>query len=431
MEMPALDQNICGSWNQQETDLYNKMPFFLLEAESQYRAQWETYKKALNPIAWKPNMGDTMRRVMSEPTPVLRQEAYPELISTDPKTDVITYRERKSDAKIRWQDFVSPHYPFLPEFQDFLKHIERNKKNIDRQVVSFEDIFYRTMLFHWAPYVYVAGVGLVEAPMGDPEDDGSGGKTNAWIQNILIGGLGAQPGTLSFQELYKAFNVFEQEVGATPFEGSGKPGSDSASLNERYLFIQSSESWNNFVDDPWLKENRPLNMNIVTESFRGDFWGKIRSRLERFPMRFATDNNGVITRYAPETMEVAARGDQQWRTKPNPNYARATVSQWEVGFMFGGSAADYIQTGPPPSEFTRQLDQGAAIKMSWNGQSYMTKDFLVPCRDSDGNTVYQANSFGRYLRLQSTLAMGISLINTHNVMPVFYKRKSNITVQTQ
>jgi hypothetical protein len=430
MEMPALDQNICGSWNEQQTDLYNKMPFFLMEAESEYRAQWETYKKVLNPIAWKPNMGDTMRRVMSEPTPVLRQEAYPELISTDPKTDVITYRERTSDAKIRWQDFVSPHYPFLPEFQDFLKHVERNKRNIDRQVVTFEDIFYRTMLFHWAPYVYVAGVGLVEAPMGDPSDDGSTGKTDAWIQAQLTALSGAGPGILSFQEIYKAFNVFETEVGATPFEGTGKPGGDSAPLNERYLFVQSSESWNNLVDDPWLKENRPLNMNIVTESYRGDFWGKVRSRLERFPMRFAADNDFAITRHAPETIEFAARGDQQYRTKPNPSYARISTSQFEIGFLFGGGVGDYIQTGPPPSEFTRQMDQGAATKMQWNGQSYMTKDFLVPCKDGDGNTQYQANSFGRFLRLQATLALGISLINTHNVMPVLYKRKSNPTVQT-
>lgn len=431
MQMPSVDQAVCGSWNEQQVALYNKLPFYLMAAEADYRKHWTVFDKLLNPVAWKPNMGDTMRRVMAEPTPVQRQEAYPVLLSQAPKTDIVTYFERTSDAKVRWQDFISPHFSFLPEFQDFMKHIDRCQENINRQVTIFEDIFYRTMLFHHAPYVYVAGVGLVDAPTGDPASDGTGGKTDAWVQAQVTSLMAANPGILSFQELFKALNAFEQEVGASPFEGTGTPKGDSNPLNERYCLVQSAESWNNFVDDPWLKENRPLNMNIVSDAYRGDLFGRIKSRLERFPIRYSIDNDAVVTRPNPEVTELNSDREDYNRTKPNPAYAKPSQAQVEVAFLIGGNAADFIQVGPPPSEFTRQLDQGAATKMSWNGKSYLTKDFLVPCGlDADDNRIFEANSFGRYLRIQASLSLGISMINMQNVLPIIYKRKGVITVTT-
>lgn len=428
MQLPSIDQNICGSWTQQQTDLYNKLPFYLMEAEADYRKHWTVYNKLLNPIAWKPNMGDTMRRILAEPAPIMRQEAYPVTLDTKPKTDVINYRERKADAKPRWHDFVSPHFSFLPEFQDFMKHIDENMENINRQVTIFEDIFYRTMLFHHAPYVYVVGVGLVEAPVGDPASDGSSGKTDAWIQAQITSLSGVQAIGLPFVELFKALNVFEQDIGASPFEGTGTPKGDSAPLNEKYCLVHSPESWNNFVDDPWLKENRPINMNIVTDAFRGEIFGKVRCRQERFPIRYAIDEDFAPTRHNPEVIEENPDRPDFGRTKPNTLYSRVKNSPIEVAFLLGGNAADYIQTGPPPSEYTKDLDQGAAVKMNWNGKSYMTKEFLVPCKDENGTTVYEANSFGRYLRIQASLSLGISMINMHNVLPIIFKRKATVSV---
>lgn len=427
MQMPAVDQVVCGSWNEQQVDLYNKMPFFMMEAQADYRKHWTVYDKLLNSVPWKPNMGDTMRRVMSEPTPVGRQEAYPQVLANNPKTDVITYFERKTDAKIRWQDFISPHFSFLPEFQDFLKHIKENQTNIDRQITIFEDIFYRTMLFHWAPYVYIVGYGLVEAPVGDPSADGSTGKTTAFLQDCIAKLSASGPGYLTFEELFKALNAFEQEVGATPFEGTGKPGGDSAPLNEKYCLVQSPESWNNFVSDPWVKENRPLSMDIVTGPFKGDLFGRIRSKMERFPLRYAITDDYVPSQKVPEVTELNPNRPDFNRTKPNPLYARPSNSPIEVGALMGGNCADYIKVGPPPSEFVRNMDQGAATSMTWNGQSYATKDFLVPCKDDDGNTQIEANSFGRYMRIQASLSLGISLVNMQNFMPIIFKRRVGIT----
>lgn len=431
MQIPSIDQNVCGSWTEQQLNLYNKLPFYLLEAEASFRKHWVTWAPLCGEVPWKANNGDTMRRVVAEPTPVMRQEATPQLLATNPTADVINYRERTADTKLRMQDFVSPHFSYLPEFQDFMKHIDNTVENINRQVTIFEDVFYRTMLFHHANYCYIAGAGVVDAPTGDPASDGSGGKTDAWIQQQVATLMApANPGILSFQEIYKALNAFEQEVGAVPFEGTGKPQGDSNPLNERYCLVLSPEAWNNLVDDPWLKENRPLNMNIVTDAFKGDLFGRIRCKLERYALRYAADNDFAVTRHVPELTEENPNREDYGRTKPNPSYAKPSLSQVEVGFLVGMNPADVVKTGPPPAEYVRDLDQGAAIKMNWNGKSYLTKNFLIPCRDAGGTVTYQMNEFGRYLRAQASLALSISLINMHNIMPIFFKRRANITVQT-
>lgn len=427
MQLPSVDQNICGAWTEQQLDLYNKLPFYLLEAQADYRRHWTVWDKLFNKISWKPNMGDTMRRVAAEPTPIMRQEAFPERLNSIPTADVINYRERSIDAHVHWHDFVSPHFNFLPEFQDFMKHIDRNMENINKQISVYEDVFYRTRVFHHAPYVYVAGVGLVAAPTGDGKSAGTSGKQDSWIQAQVAAMSGAGPGNLTFQELYKALEVFESEVGATPFEGTGTPKGDSNPLNERFCCVLSPQAWNSFVDDPWLKENRPLNMNIVTEGFKGDLFGRIRCRLERYALRYGVGTDFVISKPNPEIIEEDTTREDFGRTKPNPLYAIASNAPIEVAFLIGGNAADVIETGPPPSEFVRSLDQGAAIKMSWNGKAYLTKDFLVPCQDANGNRQYEANSFGRYMRAQASLAMGISPMNMQNILPIFFKRKGVIT----
>ncbi len=375
-------------------------------------------------------MGDTMRTVAAEPTPVMRQEAYPELLGIIPKTDVISYRERTIDSKPYWQDFVSPHYSFYPEFTDFMKHVDRNQENINKQISVFEDVFYRSRVFHAAPYVYVVGVGLVPAPTGIPSADGSTGKSFGWISAQLTALQGVPQGYLSFQAIFKALNAFEQEVGGTPFEGSGLPKGDSNPLNEKFCLITSGETWNNFVDDPWLKENRPLNMDVVTDTFKGDLWGRVRCKLERYPLRYKTDNNNTPSMPDPEIAELDSVRDDFGRTKPNPDYARPQNSPFEVAFLVGGNSADIIDPAPPPSEFVRSLDQGAAIKMNWNGKVWMNKDFLVPCKDANGNVTYDFNSWGRYLRLQATLQVGIRLLNAHNVLPIIFKRRVGVTTTT-
>lgn len=433
MQLPAIDQNICSNWTEQALDLYNKLPFYFMEGQAQFRRWWATWPKLLGTVAWKPNMGDTMRTVVAEPTPILRQEAFPKLLSELPVTDVVNYRERKLDSKPRWQDFVSPHFYFLPEFQDFMKHIDNTQNNINKQMTVFENVFYRTNIWFKAPYVYVAGVGLVDAPTAEGNSTGNatGSKTNAWFSAQISDKLmGAEAGYLTLQELFKVLSMFEDDVGATPFDGSGTPSGDSMPLNERYCLVLSGQAWNNFVDDPWTKENRPLNMNIVTDAFKGDLFGRIRCKLEKYPLRYAIDANGVPSTKVPEVIEENPARDDFGRTRPNPDYTKASVSQLEVAFLVGGSSYDMIEVGPPPAEFTRDLSIGEGQKMTWNGKSYLNKNFLVPCKDANGNTFYDANSFGRYLRAQGTVTVGIRSVNPQNILPIVYKRRIGLTTIT-
>ena len=94
MQLPAIDQNICGSWTQQNVDFYNRLPYYFQKGQAECRKQWATFSKLVNKVPWEPNMGDTMKRVMIEPSPVLRQDAFPNLLSQTPKTDIINVRER-------------------------------------------------------------------------------------------------------------------------------------------------------------------------------------------------------------------------------------------------------------------------------------------------------------------------------------------------
>jgi hypothetical protein len=241
--------------------------------------------------------------------------------------------------------------------------------------------------------------------------------------------LGVQNGTLTFSEIFKILNYAEQEVGMVPYEGTGLPGAPSNPLSQKFCLVIGSEDWNNFVDDPWLLQNRPLNMNIVTDVFRGDLWGRVTCKLERYPWRWKLDANASPTFERPELSEVNSSSEDYGLTKPNPQYSKVANSPIGVAFLVGGDAYDAIQVGPPPSEFTRDLPQGAVQKMNWNGKAYMTKLFNVPCKDADGNTFYDANSFGRYLRLQGTVTVGARAQNPRNVLPIIFKRRTpSVTV---
>ena len=433
MQLPSIDQNVCGDWSQKQVDLYHKLDYYLEEARSLYRKHWVVWPKLLSPVKWKPNNGPVMRRVATEPTPIMRQEAYPERINKAAKVDVVDVRERSIDTSVHWQKFISPHFNFLPDFQDFMKHIDDNMENLNKQMTMFEDVFYRTRLFQHAPYVYVAGVGLIPAPVGDGDVLGSSAKTWAWLQAecfVPLMGTGDGGGYLTFEELFKASHLAETEVGMTPFEGTGTPGGDSSPLNQRFALIQSPESWSNFVNDPWLKENRPINMNIVTEGFKGDLWGKLRSRQERFSWRPRLGANlNVLDFPAPEIIEENPDREDFGRTKPNPLYTRTANCPIECGYLVGGKSGDYVEVGPPPGAFTRDTE-GGGIKMNWNGKAYLTKEFLVPCADQEGNRIMDMNSWGEYIRAQAALSCGISIMNSHNILPVIYKRRIGVSTQS-
>lgn len=423
--LPAIDQNLNGAWTEQDQNLYAKLPYYFERMDADMRGRYSVWEKLLTDrIAWTPNMATIMRAVMVEKSPVLRQEARPNTIQTNPLRDIFNVRERTVDAVLYWHQFVSPHFRFLPAFQDFMKgNLVPTRKNIEEQIRIYSDMFYRTYIWDYSPYIYVAGYGLVSAPVGR-NADGTSKKTAAWLQTEVMQKIPAD-GYVTFRELFKFLNAAEEEVGMTPYEGTGLPGGDSAPLNERFCFVCSSQTWNNFVDDPWLKENRPLNMNIVTDSFKGDFFGKIRCKLEKYPLRFALSADKVPSLPAPETIDLEATSAEYNRTRPKDGYAKTASAPVEVDWLVGGKAYKIIDSGPPPEFFAGATsDPQKLAGMQWNGQVYGNKNFLVPYTDASGNIVMDTNSFGHYMRFQSEKTFGIINPNAQNIIPIVSLRRA-------
>lgn len=422
--LPAIDANLWNQWSQEDKDKYAKMPYFLVKDDQEMRKRYTTHTQLISDtVPWKPNDGEIMKQVIVEDSPIIRQEARPNPLQEEPLADIHTVRERYAEARLYSHEFHSPHFQFLPSFQDFMRgNLLPCRRTLETQIRYYEEFFYRTYIWDYSPYVYFVGHSggeLVSAPVG------VGAKTTEWLQYNLQQVNGT--GRLSFAELYKAFNVFTEEISATPYEGSSQPGGDSRPLDERYCFVTSSRQWNSWLNDPWLKENRPLNMNIVTDSFKGDLFGRIRCKLEKYPIRFALTNDKVPSLPAPEGYNTTSTDGDYNRTRMADAYSKIANAPVEVGWFYGGRNYRKIRVGAPPEFFSGSAsDPNKIAGMEWSGQINATRNFLIPKKDSGGNIVWDTNSFGKYVKFQSLLAMGIIATHPFNVMPVVYSRQDGI-----
>lgn len=421
--LPQIDVNLTAAWTEQDRNRYNKYDYYLVKAEMEARKSWMTWVPLISDtVDWTPNLAEVMKQVIVEHAPVQRQEFRPQRIQNDPLSSIFDVRERTVESRLYWQDYFSPHFGFLPSFQDFLKgNLIPARQNIEFQMRVDLDMFYRTYAWDYAPFVYFVGLDdpLVVAPTG-VDANGASNKNAAWMQQYLSQMSGANANVLSFASLFQAFDSFTEDVGATPYEGSGQPGGESGPLNERYLFVTSSSQWNQFTNDPWLKENRPLNMNIVSEAYRGDLLGRIKCKLEKFPTRLAVDANFTPSYPAPQSIDA-----QSNRTVPYTSWSKPSNAPFEIGYLIGGKHLRRISVGAPPEIFAGPVGDPQKLHgMDWNGKVYATKNFLIPRKDSNGALWYDTNDMGRYVRFQGTQAMGCTATHAFNILPVVYRRRA-------
>lgn len=435
--LPALDQNLCNVWAELDPNQYQKYAFYLVKAELEMRKRFQIWTNILsNTIPWTPNMATIMRTVLVEKSPILRQSARPNYVTVDPMTDIFNVRERTAETRLQWQDFESPHFSFLPSFQDFMQgNLVPTRQNIEEQVRIYEDLFYRTAIWDNSPNLYVCGnTGIVQAPTGVTASGNtlSSAKTPAWLYTNTMGQTGGV-GYLTYQELFNAAQVFAQEVGATPHMGDGGPNGENQILDQKYLLVCSNEAWMQFTNDPWIKENRPLSMNIINNAFKGPLFDTIVARIEDKPLRFAVAadpalSDTPITEPAPDTVETNPNAQDYGRTKPNPAYTKLDQAEYEVAWLIGGKHYRRVQTGPPPEVFAGSVDDPSKIAgMNWNGKIYATRNFLIPCKDSAGNVQQKLNDRGRYVRFQGSLALGILAQHPFNIMPIIFRRRRGTT----
>lgn len=416
--MPAIDANVCGDWTENQIGVYQTLPFWFAKLQVDTKDLYPTFSKLTKKRMWKPNNGPILRGVRTHSSPHLRQFINPNPISQAPKTDVMDIRESITEAQVYWQDFESPIFNFYPDFNDFMSHIDDNGKDISEKIERANEIYLRGMMFHMSPHVFICqadgSIKAVASPFFSGSGSFDGGVNQGKTAPFLIANLPTGPLQLSCIE--QAMTHAEINYDIPYFSGSDLPKDDQP-LDGKFLIVQDSESWNRLIYDPLVKSNRAISFDMLTNGYRGSFFGRSVSKLERFPLRYTA----LGTFPAPQVRTDAAEVDGG-QTIVSPLYADPNQCPYVVNWLIGKNGYETIETGNPPSLFTGNKFPDAP-KMSWDGVPYLTKQILLQCLDSNGNVQLRPNSRGRYIKFEASQTFGILATQRRNAIPILSLRK--------
>lgn len=421
-----------GLWNEQDINLYNKLPFYLANLEAKYYPLWHVWNKFFGTIQWQQNMGTTLKGVRAEPTPIGRAVFFPQPITSAPNKDVFSVREMTEQAVVYRHLYESPYFNFNPSFADFRKNqIKFAMEDITRQIACANDMFQRTQVFYLSPNVYISGKPstsngdgfdgdeLVQAPiaLGNQADDVAASKNQNWKQQA-VAYVGNNLGNLSFKVVKKVITIMEQDLQAPAFEAMANMPKPNETIKGKYVLIASNEVMEYLSFDDFILANRPLMMNLLNDEFGGSIGNKCVWKSERFPLRIAADGTFPVA----QTYETNPNAFNYGETVPNPAYVNAP---FEVAFMCAADAYRSINVGAPPKEFgSGTMTEEKFNKLFWNGEVKLTSNLII----NYGNNNLDTNKYGEFLQLISSTVHGIIPVNRRFIVPIIYRR---VRVATQ
>ena len=407
-----------GNASVEDVDKFNSLPYYLVMNEIQLFPRWNIWDRLFGTIDWETNMGDIMRAVTPQPSPVGETFFFPQNVTADPHKNIYETGESTEEARVKWHRYESKQFSFLPYFRAFWRNqIKYTHKDIVRQVQVSNNMFVRTNVWFKSPQVYVAGKGLLDAPVAD----GNAALTAADSKNLnwLTDRLPEAVTNLSLRVMHNMCNVFQEDIGAPAFEGSptGAPA-DNDGLRNKYVMVGGTESWNNLYLDPTLPTLKNDSLDMVFGAFKGSlFGGQLTYKFDPFPLRIHRTEAGVVSMPAPQIINNTNK-----KIYVNPLYRDAG---WEVAFLVGADAYQSIKVGPPPSEFTGQnMKASKFYSMRWNGEIQITDQILIQRGTvGGGDLTYELNRYGTQLQLIGQATHGILAGDPRYVLPVIYRRQ--------
>ena len=411
----------------EDIEKFNRLPFYLVKNEVELFPQWNIWDQLFGDVPWQTSMGDTMKGVRPEPSPVGRTLFYPvEVVAGDPKKDVFENLETTETAKVKWHQYESKMFSFIPTWRDFRDNqLNFNHKDIVRQIQVGNNSFVRTVVWDKSPVVYIAGYGPLAAPVGDGNaaQTAANSKSAAWLIGDVIPRIKSN---LSLRVCQNAATIMSEDLDAPFFEGAKNMPVPNEGLKGKYVLLGSTEDWLQFPWDTSTNALKSINLDLLFQGFRGSLFDMMTFKFDRFPLRFATD--GLFAQ--PQLTQAGTN-----KTRPSKNYTSidntfgaTNPAQFGVAFLIGAAGYRTVKVGPPPRDFTG-LSADKFYKMRWNGELRLTDQFtIIRGTIAGGDYDVQLNDDGRFLKLKGTCTHGILPAEVYNVMPIIYKRTRVATV---
>jgi hypothetical protein len=410
-------------YTEQDTNLYNKLPYHLAAMAAGLFPIWHVYDKLYGSREWQQNEGTTLKGVAVEHSPIGRQMFFPKPITAMPNRDVHEVKERTETAVLYRHNYETPYINFLGSFQDFRKkQIPFAMEDLTRQIAVANDQFIRTFMFHYCPNVLIAGKPVtgaangfdggdfIGAPSGIGSIDGSTAKSTAWLQQALsYVGSG-----FTYKLAKKCGVIMMEDLQAPAFEGMQNMPKQNERIKGKFVIVGSNEAYEAFEFDEYIQSRDKHTISAEDAEFSGGIGSRMIWKTERFPLRIADDG----TFPEPQTYESNPNAFNYGETVPNPAYINAN---FEVAFVCAAGAYETIKVGPPPAEFAKKMSAKTFAELRWNGEARITDNILINIGVPEA-PIFTTNKYGEFVQLFADTVHGILPVNRRNVFMVIYRR---------